>query len=309
MKAHMHRAGQRGFTLVEAIIVIVIMGIVGGMVGIFIAMPVRGFQDSAARAELTDIADLALRRMARDIRLAVPNSVRVNAAGTAIEFLQTKTGGRYLAVEDDATDATLQPLDFLNAGHTSFMMIGDLPTGKQAIVPGSDYVVVNNLGIAPVNAYQYVSGGTTQNIARISSVSGGVGLQTITMESNPFAAQNPPMPSPSARFQVVSGPVSYYCAPASAPTTGDGSLRRQWNYPISAAQQVPAVAGGRSNSASGAQDNYIARHIQSCTFKYEDIGGASTSTRTGLLHMKLELYLPETGLVSVSHQIHVDNTP
>ena len=50
-----------GFTLVEAIMVIVITGILAGMVAVFIKAPVDGYVDSVRRAELTDAADTALR--------------------------------------------------------------------------------------------------------------------------------------------------------------------------------------------------------------------------------------------------------
>ena len=71
------RKTQRGFTLVEMIVVIVITGIIAGVVAIFLRAPVQGYVDSARRAEMTDIADTALRRIGRDLRTAVPNSVRV----------------------------------------------------------------------------------------------------------------------------------------------------------------------------------------------------------------------------------------
>src|SRR5487761_2390867 len=92
-----HLKSQCGFTLVEMIVVIVITGIIGGMVAIFIRAPVQGYVDSARRAEMTDIADTALRRLGRDLRTAVPNSVRVPvpAGSTYVEFMPTKDGGRY----------------------------------------------------------------------------------------------------------------------------------------------------------------------------------------------------------------------
>ena len=73
----MMRRTKEGFTLVEMIMVIVITGIIGGMVAVFLKAPVQQYMDVARRADMTDIADTALRRVARDLRLALPNSVRV----------------------------------------------------------------------------------------------------------------------------------------------------------------------------------------------------------------------------------------
>ena len=56
---------QGGFTLIEAIMVITITGILAAIVAVFIRTPVDGYIDSVARAELTDAADTALRRIAR----------------------------------------------------------------------------------------------------------------------------------------------------------------------------------------------------------------------------------------------------
>ena len=62
-------------------------------------MPIDSYVAQDRRARLTDAADTALRRMVRDIRLGLPNSVRVTTVGTTIylEFLITRTGGRYRA--------------------------------------------------------------------------------------------------------------------------------------------------------------------------------------------------------------------
>ena len=88
---------HRGFTLVEMIVVMVITGIIGGMVAMLIHAPVQGYVDSARRAEMSDIADTARGRLGRDLRTAVPNSVRTPspAGSTDIEFLPTRDGGRY----------------------------------------------------------------------------------------------------------------------------------------------------------------------------------------------------------------------
>ncbi len=287
MNAH-RSLRARGFTLVEAVITLAILGVVVGMIAVFIKMPVQNYADSTARAELTDIADTALRRMARDVRLALPNSVRIDATGHAMEFLLTKTGGRYLAAEDKIAD---QVLDFTDTSKTTFTVVGAMPTGKEAILAG-DYVVIYNLGsdstANPANAY---SGG---NRALISSVD--TANKHITMASNPFALNDPPLTSPTSRFQVVTGPVSYVCNGAA---DGSGKLWRYSGYPIPATQSNPPTG-------SGLQSALIAGRVVSCQFSYSSLA----SQRTALLSMTLVLKANNSDdQVTLHHQIHVFNTP
>ena len=59
---------DRGFTLVEMIISIVITGIVVSMMAIFGRNQINAYMDVGNRAELSDAADTALRRIARDLQ-------------------------------------------------------------------------------------------------------------------------------------------------------------------------------------------------------------------------------------------------
>jgi MSHA biogenesis protein MshO len=298
--------GQRGFTLVEAVMVIVIVGVIGGMLAVFIQAPVQSYADSLARAELTDTADLALRRMARDLRLALPNSIRVNPAGTAIEMLVTRTGGRYLAVED-GIDA-LPVLDFIDPANTSFTVVGAAP-GTDQLTPGRDYLVVNNLGpdFQPANAYDLAS--PQRNIALVKGVDGNL----LVLADNPFAVQSPPLPSPSRRFQIVSGPVTYSCAVEPDGTTR--LLTRQSGYPIASVQlDDPVGATGRG------QRSLLAGRVKGCSFAYQSLAGqgadpAAARQRSALAILALELQprVPPRNstdaTVRLVHQVHIDNTP
>lgn len=293
MNARQPPRGQRGFTLVEAIVAIVIVGIIGAIVAVFIRAPIQGYADSVARAETSDEADLALRRMAREIRLALPNSVRVSDSGDTIEFLLTKTGGRYLAAEDNATSG--QPLDFVDAARTSFTVVGRL----QADVARGDKVVVYNLGpgMAPADAYRINDAG--RNIAEVAAPA-AAGTSTLQLVSNPFARDDP-MPSPGRRFQVVETPVTYRCEAQG----GKLVLIRHANYPIRA-----ELADPMQNAVS----SVLARRVASCAnlFRY-DLADVELR-RSALVLLALSLHTrgagdAEAGALRLVHQVHVDNTP
>jgi MSHA biogenesis protein MshO len=221
-----------GFTLVEMIIVIAITAIVGAMVAVFLRAPLESYVAQDRRARLADTADTALRRMAREIRLALPNSVRVTAAGGTVylEFLATRSGGRYRAQGGgDILDFTTVDGSFDVLGPAIDMRVGDR-------------IAVYNLGIAGADAW---AGDTIANYTGA----------TASMTSIAFAPRQFPLASPGNRFQVVEGPVSYACDPAA------GTLTRYWGYAVAAAQPVAfAAATPRA---------LLATRVGGCGFDYQ----------------------------------------
>lgn len=269
---------QRGFTLVEAVIVIVITGILGAIVATFLRLPVQNYQDSAGRAELTDVADSAVRRITRDLRLALPNSLRLR--GGSLEFIPTKTGGRYLAADDGPGDI----LDFSNTTDTSFTVVGAMPAGRQQILAG-DHIVVYNLGpgFAPADAYAGGAGNRAQ-VAAVNQTSG-----VVTLATNPFAAQSPVLAHPEDRFLVVTQPVTFRCA--------GGFLYRHTNYGFSIEQA----------EEPGGERVVLASNVKSCSFAYTQLG----TQRAALVRVGLELERAtgSDGPIQLTGQVHVDNTP
>ncbi|WP_189836241.1 prepilin-type N-terminal cleavage/methylation domain-containing protein [Sulfuriferula multivorans] len=267
---------QRGFTLIEAIIVITITGIIAGMVAVFIRAPVQGYFDSARRAELTDIADTAQRRISRDLHLALPNSVRVSG-GNYLEFLQTSGGGRYRAAPDNSGGGNV--LDFTQP--TSMFDVLGPPV---AMVPGAmNLVAVYNLGIPGADAYQ------ADNTKPISGISGN----TVTLV-NAFQF---PFASPANRFQIISYPVSYVCAGVGTDANGNGTgtLTRYWNYPIQASQPTSFTTPGA----------LLAKNVSGCNFNYDQ---QVITQRAGLVSAWLQITQSNES-VSLYYEVHVSNVP
>lgn len=103
---------SKGFTLIEMITVIVLLGIIAGILTPFISKAMQAYTHSRARASLVDKGRLALERLAREVRLAVPNSLVVltkTTPGDGIEFVRSRAGGRYVDRFDDFGDEFANP--------------------------------------------------------------------------------------------------------------------------------------------------------------------------------------------------------
>ena len=85
---------QQGFSLVELVVVIVLIGAIGGILAMQLGPTIQGYLDVRRRAGLTDAADTALRRIVIDVRAAVPNSLRLHSS-RCLELVPTIDGGRY----------------------------------------------------------------------------------------------------------------------------------------------------------------------------------------------------------------------
>ena len=278
---------QRGFTLVELIMVIVIMGVIGGMVSVFMKSPIDAYFDSARRAALTDVADTVARRMARDIQRALPNSIRTSGSN-CLELIPTKTGGRY-RTDTDGSGAG----DFLNFSttDTSFNMLGlnsAQPSDQQITAgPPADVIVVYNLGIPGSDAY--TTTGASINTTTVTSV-GGVG-STATETNIGISARQFPLASGTNRFHVVPGGelmVSYVCSAS--------TLRRTASAAFTPAASCPASGSiiASNVDCAGTQFNYTGSDLQ----------------RNALVSMVLKLTDSSNGeSVNLQHEVHVSNTP
>jgi MSHA biogenesis protein MshO len=262
---------------------------------IFMGRPIEGYFASTARASMADIADTALRRIGRDVRLALPNSVRVDSSGMFLEFLPVKTGGRY--VQDDSC---------FSSGCASVATMGDMLANVQ-ITTGSDLVAIfnqySNSGsdCAPTTAGLY-SAYCGHGLATLTSATGGGTLSnTLSFASTVF---QPPGGSPTRRIFVISAsPVTYACEAST------GTLWRISGYTRQAAQPTSLVAAPLSSATNKiplavyATCPAVAAGVPA-RFSY----GSGAGERYSLLSAWITL-TRQGETIGLLQQIHVDNTP
>lgn len=97
MQASTHK---QGFTLIELVSVIVILGIVSVGVSSFIRDSTQIFVDTTERDQLLSDSRFVIERLNRELRRAVPNSVRIGANGDddCIEFVPIEWSSFYLDI-------------------------------------------------------------------------------------------------------------------------------------------------------------------------------------------------------------------
>ena len=278
----MGKASNNGFTLIELIIVILIIGILSGILFTVLRGPMLAYIDVDRRTRLVDIADTALQRMTREIRLALPNSIRINA-GPSVEFLRTLDGGRYRAVSDGASvicgSAVDAVLDFSLTGDcfevlgtlTNFALVDILGPGT-CMNSDVDCLVIYNTGQINADAY------SGDNMAEITAA---------TINSITFAGAPPfPYSSPRQRFFIVDTPVSFSC------DLGAGEINRFDNYPVDG-----AVGAG----------NLLINQVTACDFDYDP--GSARRSEMVTLSITVESADLGGGAVTLLQQAHVDNQP
>ena len=285
---------ESGFTLVEIVVVMVLVGIIGGVLAMQLGPTIQGYLAVSRRAALTSQADTALRRIVAEVRSAVPNSLR-QVSAQCVELVPTIDGGRMRTGPDVANAAA--PGVFLD-GFTAGSAF-DVVSRFTNPVSAGDLIVIGSQNTDDLY------GSNAANVATIASVANNpagtnTGQHRITL-SAPLVL---PQGHEGGRFVVVPNnqrSVSYVCDNVGRDTSGadgTGILYRITRNALALAAACPAT--------SLATAAIVATNVERCVFSYSPNVGATQES--GFL--QLQLTLRSSGeSVPLSLGAHVDNMP
>lgn len=281
-----------GFTLVELVMVIALSGLVAVMITTVLSRPLEAFGGQSRRAELVDIAAGALQRMSRDVRLAVPNSLRVSANGQAMELLLIHSAARYRPNRVGEQGLRFSAAAAGTCGSTTQ---GGRCDSFQVLAPGFNpagarWLVLYNTGAEGSSVWAPGNPGSITPTGTIFNTLAGapVGESHIALGNLPPAGFRFAFASPQNRLYLAETVVGYRCQ--------NGQLvRYSYNQLLAAVPNAPPA---------GSNPQPVARNVLNCTFTYQP----GSTQRAGLLTLGLGISAAGETL-QLLQQVHVDNAP
>jgi MSHA biogenesis protein MshO len=194
------------FTLVELVMVMVVISILATGSVKFISQSAQGLVDSAERQSLASTASIAIEKVLRQVRGALPNSVRTfdNSGNSCIELVPILHSSEYLTVPIVSAETDFEAIAFDDA-------IDGGESGFVAVYPISE------------NSIYGTSPATPRNVSTNKASASAVGIPSANLQTITFSSSSSyrfPTGSPGKRFYLVSQPISF-C---------EDSMGRLWRY-------------------------------------------------------------------------------
>lgn len=188
----MNTRNALGFTLIEMVVTIVIVGILGVGMSSFIGNTTKGMIDTAERSQVATIAWLVSESLSRSLRQALPNSIRISVDKTCLEYIPIYAGTDYLSapVTVSASQFEVVPLSNMATGFnfvTQPLRVAIYPNTVTGLYSLSSTSIISS-------SVSQLTAGTTANAHQIEL----------------SATHQFPANSPNSRLFLVSQP-NMYC--------------------------------------------------------------------------------------------------
>lgn len=291
------RHATAGFTLVEVIVVMVVAGVLAATLTVFLRPAIDGYITSRERAGLQAEAEITLATIVREVRRAVPNSIRT-PGNQCFELLPASGGGRYRSGPDTVNDSGANCTPGANC--SAWVDTGTLTTTFDVLsLSGTPAAVGDSIVINNQNGNDVYEGGNRSRVTAVQTPAAPFGVTRLTIE--------PLQVSPGydgARYSVVpqdQQAVFYSCVGADgtldARGEGRGQLLRLSGYGYNPATPTTCPSSGGVVVASG---------VRSCNFVHDPNQGATQ--QSGFVWIELEIARHgETAHLGMG--AHVPNAP
>ena len=291
---------QQGFTLIELIVVISLLGVISLVSVGFITSTVQGYADLTRRDQLSSAVRVAVERMARELRNALPNSIRVSSDGSCLEFIPTLAASVYVSVPLSASAAS-----------TSFSSVPyavEPPSGRIAVYPidsnGSDEPArpAANNPISDLDSHSIIS--PLMQVGNVLQASAGE-VTVLLSSSHRFPAD-----SPAKRYFIVDEPVSF-CVEGTDLYRYQGESSSSYSYAETQASQA-LLSGLSEPQRQLLASDVLSNPSGSQPFTFSD----ATLQRNGLV--LFDLYVEDQNItaadptqesVRVQFEVQVKNVP
>ena len=277
---------QQGFTLIEMITVIVLLGVISVGIAHFFNFAAQTFVNASERDQLISSARFSVERLNRELRSALPNSARVlNISGAhCLEFVPIVATATYL----DLSNAN--PVDEIEV--IEFNEINQQPQQSYDCVSCNDNLIIYPLSNDDVYADPTQTSGQLFSLSSVDkTTSGNPDIWLLKLANTVTIEQL----SPTDRFYIVNQVVRY--------CEENSELSRITDYNLSDLfEQLTNNVKPTINSTKV----LMAENV-SVEFKVDD----ATLYRNSIVQVKLTFSRPSDSDESVSfnHEIHISNTP
>ncbi|MFY8352701.1 prepilin-type N-terminal cleavage/methylation domain-containing protein [Pseudoalteromonas sp. SSM20] len=274
----MSRLVKNGFTLVELIIVIVLIGIVSLSTMQFIKFGAEIYATGTERDEVVAQARFALVRMSKELRQTTPNSIRITSGNTAGQPFQCL---EYTPFKASSIYVNNPPLDTSASGD---LVVVAFDNEDKAFENDRVTVYPQN----PNDIYD-LSNNRVRLLASDPIVEEANKTQRWLFD-NGFA-----LASPTQRLFVLNNSPVSFCVEG-------GSLYYYQGYDFEVNQPTPSLL----HVLDGVKGQLLAQYITNpLVFAFNN----ASLTRNAIVNIKLEMGFNSTETLVFNHEVHIPNVP